>query len=56
MPEVIGAFLRGERSHQSADPAAETRNGPLGCFAEMGFEFAEGLLDRIQDPGEYFGR
>ncbi len=48
MPEVIGAFLRGERIHQSANPAAEARNGPLSCFPEMGFEFAERLLDRIK--------
>jgi len=48
MPEVIGAFSRGERSHQSADPVAEARNGARSCLSEMGFEFAERLFDRIK--------
>ena len=48
MSEVIGALLRAERGYEGADPARETRNGSLGCFAEMGFEFAERLFDRIK--------
>ena len=48
MSEVIGAFLRAERSHKRANPAAETRNGPFSSFPEMGLEFAERLLDRIK--------
>src|SRR5208283_5875495 len=48
MSEVISAFLRTEFGGEGTDPARETRNGSLGCFSQMRFEFAERHLDRIE--------
>ena len=55
MPEVIGAFLRAECGYKRADPAGEAWNGWFGSLPEMGLEFAEGLLDRVEVRG-IFGK
>ena len=35
MSEVIGAFLRAECGHDSANPARETRDGSFGCLSQL---------------------
>ena len=56
MSEVVGAFLRTEFGGEDTDPARETRNGSLGCFSQMRFEFAKRLLDRIEIWRKYSGK
>ena len=48
MGEVVGAFVGLEARYEAADSAAKAALGPLGGFAQMGLELAEGHLDRIE--------
>ena len=48
MAKEVPAFLRAEIGSNATDPTQETRNGTLGCLAEMRLEFAEGQFDWIE--------
>jgi hypothetical protein len=55
MPEIVGSFAGREGRCESADAAAQARNGPLGSLAQAGLELAERHLDRIE-VGRVFGQ
>jgi hypothetical protein len=55
VPEIIGSFAGSEGKGESANPAAQARNCPLGSLAQIGLELTEGHLDRVQ-VGRIFGQ
>jgi hypothetical protein len=46
--EVVRAFVCAEARHEKADSPAQAPLGPLGGFAQIRLELAEGHLDRIE--------
>src|ERR1700674_5939612 len=46
--EKVAAFLRADLGEERSDRAVEARDGALGGLAQQRFDFAEGLLDRIE--------
>jgi hypothetical protein len=48
MLEEVAAFLRADLGEERSDRAVEARDGALGGLAQQRFDFAEGLLDRIE--------
>lgn len=48
MLEKVAAFLRADLGEERSDRAVEARDGALGGLAQQRFDFAEGLLDRIE--------
>ena len=48
MLEKVAAFLRADLGEERSDRAVEARNGALGGLAQQRFDFAEGLLYRIE--------
>ena len=48
MLEKVAAFLRADLGEEGSDRAVEARDGALGGLAQQRFDFAEGLLDRIE--------
>ena len=48
MSEVVCAFVCAEARDEGADSPAQAALGPLGGFAQIRLELAEGHLDRIE--------
>jgi hypothetical protein len=48
MAEKVEAFLVAYGSQERANSAPEFRNSALGGLSQERFEFAEGLLDRVE--------
>jgi hypothetical protein len=55
VPEIVGSFAGCKLGWEAADAAAQARNCPLGGLAQIGLEFAERHLDRVQ-VGRIFGQ
>src|SRR6266850_2357001 len=48
MSEVVGAFVCAEARHEEANSAAKAALRPLGSFAQIRLELAEGHLNPIE--------
>jgi len=48
MPKIVGAFLSAEGRDERANSPVKAGDGALSNFAQVGFEFAEGILDGIE--------
>src|SRR5882672_11806064 len=48
MPEIVGAFLSAEGGDERANSSVKAGDGTLSNFAQVGLEFAEGILDGIK--------
>jgi len=48
MPKIVGAFLSAEGRDERANSPVKAGDGALSNFAQVGFEFAEGILDGIK--------
>jgi hypothetical protein len=48
MPEIVGAFLSAEGGDERANSSVKPGDGVLSNFAQVGFEFAEGILDGVK--------